>query len=322
MIVNTEVTLQRYYIRRPGAQATFLPHPEGTPGIYRPSRVVINALGLRGRLPTDSDRFKVLVLGGSGAEDALLNDEDTWCGRLETLLGPGVWVGNMGRSATNARHHAIQLRETLPYLPTPDAILVMCGVNDMLADLGCHGAEAEPTPGICFGAGPGIDDGLDGQTFDLGASIWAFKKRRREVRPEDWIDNFPSPAVALDRHAETLGKIAGLGPVIFVTQPALWRFGMGEAEDDHCYAGGVGGVDTWVNPRTPWYRAFTLAMLLALYNDAMRLTARRCGVALVDLADQLPREIENYYDDFHFSRIGASRVARIVAAFLAQRARP
>ena len=141
-ITNSGSLDQRYYIRRPGSRAVMLCHPEGTPGIDRDSEVIINALGLRGRLPDHRDRTKLLVIGGSTVEDALLNDGETWCDHLAHNLG--AWVGNMGRSGWTARHHAIQLEKCLPNLPKADAVLVLCGLNDMLADLGCHGVEREP----------------------------------------------------------------------------------------------------------------------------------------------------------------------------------
>lgn len=315
------ITSDRYYIRRPGSSATFLPHPIGTLGIGRPSHVTVNALGLRGRMPTDSDHTKLLVIGGSTVEDALLNDEDTWCGQLEQRLGPGVWVGNMGRSGTTARHHVIQLRETLPYLPKPDAVLVMCGLNDMLADLGCHGAEREPTMGGCFGAGPGIAEHPDDQVFDVGAQFAAWKERRQRVPAKCWISMAPLPVAGLDAYAIALDGISGIAPVIFITQPTLWHRGMTIDEGRQCYAGGVGSPDKWADPETRWYHPTILMTMLAHYNATMRLVAERLRFPLYDLA-ALPWGAEDFYDDMHFSARGAEVAAATLAPAVHMRVHP
>lgn len=305
-----------YYIRRPGAHATFCGSPEGTPGIERDAVVRINALGLRGPMPSPDDRIKLLVIGGSTVEDMLLNDEDTWCGRLAEYLGPHAWIGNMGRSGTNARHHAIQLEHTRDYLPKPDATLILCGLNDMLADIGAHAAEREPTMAGCFGAGPGIGgDFEDGLTFDLGADFAHYKRCRRNVMPECWITEPPADFErSLFAYAESLVRLADVAVApVFLTQPTLWAAEMTAAELAHCYAGGIGSPAVWDRPGTHWYRHDALAKMMACYNAVMHEACALAGAPCIDLAAGLSRDTANYYDDFHFTAVGAARVARCVA---------
>ncbi len=307
----------RYYIRRPGSRAVMRCHPEGTPGIDRDATVVVNDLGLRGRMPTEADKLKILAIGGSTVEDALLNDGETWCDQLEQHLGSGAWVGNMGRSGTTARHHAVQIERTLPYLPKPDVILVLCGLNDMLADLGLHGVEREPSAAGCFGHGPGVETPqLPPGSYNVGEAFARMKQRRSQVKPEHFEHR--SPAVAdLDRYRSSLGALVAPAlladaKLVFITQPAIWRFGMNEHDQGWLYAGGTGSPDRWLDdPDTPWLSPLSLAMALSAYNRVMR--EFRVTSHTLDLAEQLPRETENFYDDFHFSRSGAERVGEIVA---------
>jgi lysophospholipase L1-like esterase len=50
------------------------------------------------------------------------------------------------------------------------------------------------------------------------------------------------------------------------------------------------------------------------YNEAMRQVAARAGIELVDLAAQLPRTTETFYDDCHFNENGARLVGAALAA--------
>lgn len=308
----------RYYIRRPGSRAIMRCHPEGTPGIDTDATVEINALGLRGRMPEDRDWPKILVIGGSTVEDALLNDAGTWCGQLEARL-PGSWVGNMGRSGCTARHHALQLEKCLPQLPKADAVVVLCGLNDMLADLGCHGVEREPTAAGCFGLAPGVESvDLPPGFFNVGEDFARLKRRRAQVRPEHFQHRSPTASdLALYRGSleQIVDRIVENGaPPVLVTQPALWRFGMSERDQTWLYAGGSGSPDRWVeDPETPWLSPLSLAMALDAYNAVMRAVGADRAVPVIDLARHLPRETEHFYDDFHFSRAGAALVAEIVA---------
>ena len=319
----------RFYLRTPGTRATFIPHPQGTPGLFRPAEITINGHGLRGRVERDDDRLRVLAIGGSTVEDTMLNDEDTWCGRLEARLGPRAWIANAGRAGCTARHHAIQLDRLLPQLPRFDVVLLLCGLNDMLAGSGAHGVEREPTLRTCFGEGPGVPRPESiGGTHPLGEFFVQWKLRRQRVEPDDWLHQAPTGLAGhLERYAATLGQIAeivrqlgGGARLIFVTQPSLWRSDLtADEQRRYLYAGGLDDPGRWArDAHTPWYDLPTLAGMLHAYNAVMRRTAEPCGARCIDLAAQLPQQVANYYDDFHFSVAGADAVAEIVARALAQ----
>jgi len=318
----------RFYIRTPGTRATFLPHPEGTPGLFRPAEITINRHGLRGRVEREDDALRILAIGASVVEDIMLNDEDTWCERLAVRLGPRVWVANAGRAGCTSRHLAIQLEKLLPQLPRFDIVLVLCGLNDMLAGSGAHGVERAPSLKTCFGEGPGVPRPKStGGVHPIGEFFALWKQRRQRVQLDDWLHQAPADlARHLDRYAVTLEQIAeinlqlgGGARLVFITQPYLWRADLTEDEKRrYLYAGGLDDPGRWNrDPHTPWYDLMTLAAMGDAYNEVMRRASRRRNVPCIDLAALLPQDPANYFDDFHFSVAGADAVAEIVARELA-----
>ncbi len=312
----------RYYIRKPGSSATFIPCPHGTPGLNGPAEVKINALGLRGREPNGQE-VQILVFGGSTVEDNLLNDADMWTAQLEKRLGHGAWVGNAGRAGCNSRQHVAQVEKLLPQFPGVSVAVVLCGLNDMLADSGAH--HDSPSDYVPFGCGPGVQeaDAPNGQTFALGARIGLYKGRRLKVRDADWrcaIDLTAACAAYADRLSMILADCRHhrVTPVL-VTQPMLWKEHMTEGERRHCYAGGFGAPGRWEDKRCPWYMLDALRAMLEAYNATMRAVCAERQVQCIDLAATLPRQITNFYDDFHFTQAGARSVAIFVANALKAR---
>ena len=62
--------------------------------------------------------------------------------------------------------------------------------------------------------------------------------------------------------------------------------------------------------RTAW------RILDELYNEQTREVARSHGLLLIDLAQEIPKSTEMFYDRIHFSEIGADQVAASVARAL------
>lgn len=310
----------RYCIHQPGAVGILL--RGSLPGLDRDVHLEINAYGLRGRLDRATDTLRVLILGGSTVEDNLLNDDDTWCGRLEYRLGAGAWVGNMGRAGCYSHHHVLQIARCLPSLPKPDAVLLLCGLNDMLYAAGAH-EDGYPSEQLAFGMAPGGPvHVLSTGGVPLGDMIQGFKRRRRAVGRRDWRPYGPVLDTALGTYRENLRQIIAsarqrsVARIALITQPALWKPDMRRAELAHLYAGGLGSPAHWSNPATPWYTPDALRAMLDVFNQTMRQVAAEQGVALIDLARELEPKVEHYLDDFHFSKLGADRVAVIVKAGL------
>ena len=339
-----------YYPRKPGSWGVFRPSPEGTPGIEVDARVAINRHGLRGNRLRRGAMPRLLAVGGSTTEETLLNDADTWVGQLQARLRsrhPKAWVGNMGKSGTTALHHALQLERMLPRLPQVRVVVVLCGLNDMLYDSGMHGEPGKPPTwdvsqafgyvppsvarvadrsAVCHFAGILYDRARytvqgtrpDLPVFEMGAAIAAFKARRRQVRPEDWITDVPDLARPLDLYRITLNHIADLcegngATLVLATQPSIWQSPTSAQHEARLYAGGLNDPNHWfADPRNRWFTVAVLHEMLAAYNQVLREVCAARGLTCVDLDRDLPKTPENFFDDFHFSRVGATRVGDLV----------
>lgn len=338
-----------YYSRTPGWEIVFKPSPEGTPGIVAPAHIVINRYGLRGD-PPGSGHPRIVAVGGSTTEDVMLNDAETWPGRLQALLRadlPGAWVGNMGKAGTNAIHHAMQIDKVLPQLPGVDLVIVLVGLNDMLYDFHIHHPAdlpaswhelqafmyaPPPTPSLAersalYQLVARVVEGLPRlrdreasvvREVEFGKTMERYRARRAQVQSEDMIETPPDMTQALAGYRARLERIADAAArhgvrVVFLTQPSLWKPDMNAAERKLLYAGGLGSTDEWfVNPRTKWYGVAPLAAMLKSYNDTLLAFCAARGLPCVDLAGELPKSAAMFYDDFHFSAAGAAAVADIV----------
>lgn len=345
----------KYYLRVPGWEIIFNPSPRGTPDIKRPAHIVANRLGFRGDMPSSGPPLMAAV-GGSTTEDIMLNDSDTWVGHLQRILRenqPNAWVGNMGKAGTNSIHHAIAMEKILPDLPHLNRVLILVGLNDMLFDFGLHRPAEWPEAWHLqqtFMQVPVENSGFLGrlalyrmvqrtinrirqteepklalvQTVDYGALTEEYRARRARVAPEDFIRDPPEMTTALTEYRNRLDRIANIAvknrtSVTFLTQPFLWKPQMSEAELGLIYAGGIGSPADWTkNPKNKWYDTHALTVMLDAYNSTLLALCTQRKWRCIDLERQLPKSVDMFYDDFHFSAAGAKAVAEIVARELAK----
>ena len=126
----------------PNMSHVFKPRPELYPSLARETRFSTSSRGLRGpELSPDGDELRILALGGSTTECLMHDDGKVWTAQVGELLGARrggqrVWVGNAGRSGMNTRDHVLHATHLLAELPRLDAVLLLAGVNDLVAALG------------------------------------------------------------------------------------------------------------------------------------------------------------------------------------------
>ena len=338
-----------YYTRMPGWEIIFRPSREGTPGIDEDAHIKINELGLRGDMPTARSSPMILAVGGSTTEDIMLNDADMWTGRLQALLQkcmPNAWVGNMGKAGTNARHHALQIEKILPRLPRMDRVILLVGLNDMLFDAGLHhpaGLGAAWDLAQSFDYMPpdhpswwqrsalieaalrvwshrsavATADASTVRIVDFGKDESDYKKRFREVAPEDFVNTAPDNSGALTRYRAVLERIISLvqsggAKVSFITQPFIWKDDMNAEERSRLYAGGFGSPSDWAEPHHKWMSTAAMAELLTSYDDTTRDVCAAHNLECSNLDREMPKDAVLFYDDFHYSKAGAARIAQIV----------
>lgn len=163
--------------------------------------------------------------------------------------------------------------------------------------------------------------GVQGQgqpSYDrVGRFLEGLRERRRHATSIQ--DELPDLGPALARYRRMIGAIIdvvqgqGVRPV-FITQPALWRAGLGPSELDRLWCGG--GPLGRPEPAAEYLSAEALARAMELYNEALLDVCRERGVECLDAAARLPRDGSVFYDDLHLTERGARLLADLVAEHL------
>lgn len=315
-------------------------------GVAPDGRFTINSSGIRGPEFSDRDRYRILCIGGSTTECLYLDDAKTWPHLLAQRIAQqteGVWVGNVGRSGLNSRDH-VTLVENLPEVNAVDCWVVLCGINDLGQQLrGVYDEMSERTftrtfsyrrPGL-FGSlcrpfhrnlllvdwleqwRKRTEAALDGAGSDVyqdrqAAWVAELREARRQAKK---VDTLPPLEPFLQEYERQLMSIVRLSRdkqvrLVFMTQPNLLKPDM-PAELDHLILGGELADGTYLT---------TAARIKAIgaYNRRMLEVCAREGVECIDLAAELPKSTDVFYDDVHFNESGAHRVAKIAARALAR----
>jgi lysophospholipase L1-like esterase len=102
-----------------------------------------------------------------------------------------------------------------------------------------------------------------------------------------------------------LSRESGIRPVL-ITQPAL--FGAGQDDVTQADLAAI-RVDAERNGRTAWE-------ILEKYNDITRNVAREQGLLVIDLARELRKSSDYFYDFYHFTNAGADAAGHLVYTHL------
>lgn len=301
----------------------------------------VNRFGIRGELPTLGAAPRIAVIGGSTAEDWVLPENGTWAQQLAAQLrgcAPDVWVANLGKGGVNARLHLIQLPETERYMPRFDMLVVLLGLNDFLFDLRIHHPFVIPDDwarrqALMYDRSEEgslavvaiarrlyrkyvADRKNPGGASDFGDYQKALRDAHEKVANTQWVNVMPDLSQHLETYRKTISALKayadGYGvPILFVTQPYVWSSNMDVETKAQIYAGFIGADMN--SPDTKWYTPAALESGLSAYNQALVDKCRSDHLLCVDAAKKLPHEAKYFYDDFHFSGVGAAKLGAIVA---------
>jgi len=326
-------------------------------GIEGESRFETNAFGIRGPDWGSARRkeYRILFLGGSAAECFYLDQDEAWPALIGAQLdrtadGRRVWAGNIGRSGHNSRDHLLEAEILLPNLSV-DAIVVMMGVNDLglrLVQDAAFNPDFLATPenrtyqvGHTFSVHP--DDpnlpfyrkGVVGRLLGLDPDAarrkpylvvdnagLIFLKWREYRKSGEKVATLPDLAPALAEYRRNTEAIVAAAKkqgvrVLLVTQPALWRAGLTEAEESVLWMGGIGDFQEKAGGR--YYTAEALGRGLAAYNAALMETCATTGAECLDVTTKVTQDLHTFYDDCHLNEEGSRKVAEAVAGYLRER---
>ena len=347
---------ERYYVYPPGMQRTFRPLPELMPGVSGDARFLVNRSGMRGDPYPKDDRFKILAIGGSTTICSFLDQAEAWPQLLQEKLknaGRRVWVGNVGRSGHNTRHHMLHVEKLLDQHADIDLVIILAGANDMSMrlkrDVDFRVLEDEEP---VYRAKLMYDSfsvfpvsGLAGSFYYKNTEIYrrlrqikrslAYREGKTQVEDErgeayKWRRNnranasriltaLPDLAPALDEYRRNLNRIVDMtrergSRIVFLTQPYLWRADLPDALAELLWLGGVGDFQNVGGQ--PYYSAGALDKAMQRYNRTLLDVCGVRGLDCLDLAPRLTPDTRSFSDDVHFNEQGARTVADAVAGFL------
>lgn len=344
-----------FHVYPPGMRRVFSPAPGVMKGVEGDARFEVNSIGLRGDEQPAGEAYRVLVLGGSTAECAYIDQPKTWPelleGHLARARGAEVWVGNGGRSGFTSRRHVVQLRHLLEAGPDWDAVVVMMGVNDLALRL--EYGDDEPAPSTyasetvelrhAFSEAPLDADRttpwhkrlglwraarqLSGRASDpdreqdsVGLKYGRWRKLRHEARA--YLDELPDLEESLAAYERNTLELIDLARehdvrLVLVNQPSMWHADMPHDLEWLLWLGGVGDYQT--TPGCDYYSVDALREGMTRYNELLRRVATEHDIEFVDAAAALPKSTESFYDDVHFNDGGSRRVAEVIAEVMAPR---
>jgi lysophospholipase L1-like esterase len=280
---------------------------------------------LEGPLQPGRAEDRIFFVGGSTTENRVLPDEDTFPYRVEeALLGEGRSVrvfntalngGMIADSFSLIAHRLLAL--------DPDVIVVMHAINDMRAGLSSrfdpshYEDRRPPRP-----ARPGDVFQRYSRLYQLIIKTRKRLKTRTGLDGERYLERAQStpyttgvdPSRGLPYFRRYLGMIASVCadagvPLVLMTQPSLYKPVMEPSERDTLWMGWLDHGDLNLDPPT-------LLRGMQAYNREIRRFASERDLTLIDLDAAVPKDLEHFYDDCHFTALGNRVVAETILAGL------
>lgn len=315
--------------------------------VYERNAFGFRALSMRTR-EKPPGVVRVLCLGASTTDQPTQSTEDTWCGRLERALAPelaalglGIETAAFGRGGMRAADLLRWARAELPAYE-PDLVVTLLGINDLTWNGGPdyrYDGRLEPAPPargtslgqrcrrvseLCRRVSLARDRLANWRDLRAGRAIeWhsrnlAELRRERRQRPRvEAPTRDPDPLREFsDATAALIGLLRKDGvEVVVLGQPVLWKADL-SAEEEAALWFPVETPEGAVRPSGAW-----LAAEMARYNEAQRRHAEALGAAYLDLDRRVPKDLDHYFDDCHFTDRASRLVAEQVLPLVRERLR-
>ena len=290
-----------------------------------------NSLGFRGpELPKNGlkDYLSIIAVGGSTTECRFLSDGKDWPLVLQEHLRNDfdqVWLNNAGLDGHTTFGHTILLRDIILNLK-PKLVIFLIGANDRgLKKKGEH-TSSHILGSLKFNSIEGFVKSASAysELASLALNIYRYLRALFKGLPHKEVDITSLPhadsldsdlSAVLESHINTfvpafkrrlkkiikLAKSNQINPVL-VTQPLLYGKGIDPAT-------GVNLSTLRIDNHTTGHAAWAI---LELYNEATKKVGRQENVLTIDLAQELEKTSDYFYDGLHFTNSGSAAVARII----------
>jgi lysophospholipase L1-like esterase len=296
----------------------------GLSDVPAPSVFSTNDIGFRGpRLgrPKAAGETRIFLVGGSAVECLYLDDSTALHTvlqeRLRGLAAAPVVV-NAGKSGECSYDHIAVVLHRIVHLE-PDLIVVMAGVNDLLA--GIQDVDySHPPPTTAAPLSLPMLLRMTLSEFQIGrrlrvlvhrktadevftvvplASNYRDKARLAAALPET-EEAPPSAGPGYRRNLVSLAAAVRAHHIglLLVTQPSSWNTSDPVLRKWHWMIAAGGRR----------YREDVMAAALDAYNEVLRDVGRERGLPVCDLARSIPKARDYFYDDVHFN-VGGARAA-------------
>ena len=286
-----------------------------------------NHMGFRGEPSPQKfpEYLTIIAVGGSTTACEFISDNKTWCDLLAVNLKNKfkyLWLNNAGLDGHSTYGHIVLMEDYIIKI-RPKVVLFLIGANEIKLETSRvydNQQLKKPLAGLFA-----LWDNLVNKSEVLNYSINFFrfsKAKRRGITHTPWnfysMQQFDIPAEEVSRilleqkqkyltpYAERLNRLIvisrqnSIEPVL-ITQPSVF----GDLIDPITGKNlARGGAFDW-NGKLFW-------QILELYNDVVRNIAAEHHVGLIDLAREMPKTTEYYYDTFHFTNTGCEKVAEII----------
>jgi len=286
-----------------------------------------NHIALRGEPPPINfvEYLTIIAIGGSTTACELISDNKTWCDLLAVKLKSKyklLWLNNAGLDGHSTYGHIVLMEDYIMKI-RPKVVLFLVGANDIgLETSRIYDKDQLKKPLTSL---PALWDKLVDKSEVLNYSInfcRFFKAKRRGLIHTLWdfhsmyqydIPAEQIPAILLGHkqkylapYADRLNRLIEISrqnsiePVL-ITQPTVF----GDLVDP------TTGINL-ARVSTSGWNGKVLGQILELYNDVVRNIAAEHHVGLIDLAREMPKRTEYYYDTYHFTNTGCQKVAEII----------
>jgi len=303
----------------PGSSVQFSPQPRYIHGINGTSQISFNSLGIRGdELPVERSVRRILCVGGSTTLCLYLDDTETWPALLQNDLNASdrgrYWVGNIGHNHYSTEHHT-RFTRSAELMQMVDDVVFLVGINDLSRALQGSSVTAggrsplwwrSPILVTLHNTYQRISERGAEYDDDQGR---AYEQRRAQRQAASFTSTLPDLSPFLVDYRANIREMiantrrAGARPV-FATQPLLCDANLSEEARELLWFGRVADG-----------RALDAGGMRAgieLFNRALQAECAAAEVPCIDLSS-LSGRIDVFYDDCHFTEVGAQLVARKIA---------
>jgi lysophospholipase L1-like esterase len=279
----------------------------------------------QGRLERSNDVYRIVTIGGSTTLNKHLIKEQRYPTLLESILREKypeskIDVFNSGMDWWTTKHSLINY-VTNVHNWEPDLVIVMHAINDLYRSFSPEGytvGDYDPSwthfygPAI-FGANPPSYLGHINRRY-FRRILWRWYPSYRYIEVDYPVEHY----VSIEQFEENLRSLIhyvrsdGVD-LILITQPSILKETMTKDERNILKFGFAFCItrQNWLKSEYPSPRSLSAAM--NAFNSVIRHVAEEEDIPFVDLTEVVPRTLEYFVDDVHYTPVGSELVAQTIA---------